>query len=174
MHKEISKRVFNGTEAWYSDGQENKKRKRLDNVLDGVGVVSSNIAKILSNLYRAISADNTYTGNTGIALSITGNTILIYDSNYNTAESTASFKQMLSNNNLILYYALATPTDTEITDTTLISQLEAINNAISYEEQTNISGSSDESNPIFNVEVYQNTKLILQDISNAIVALGGV
>ena len=43
----------------------------------------------------------------------------------------------LSNNNTIIYYILATPTTTEITDTTLISQLEAIKK--SYNTQTNIS-----------------------------------
>ena len=43
----------------------------------------------------------------------------------------------LSTHNTIVYYVLATPTYTEITDTTLISQLEAIK--LSYNEQTNIS-----------------------------------
>lgn len=53
------------------------------------------------------------------------------------------------------YSVQATPTITEITDTTLISQLDAISNAISYDEQTNISGSSDESNPLFEVQAVQ-------------------
>lgn len=44
-----------------------------------------------------------------------------------------------SQNPTYLYAPLAKPTDTEITDTALISQLEAINNAKSYEGQTNIS-----------------------------------
>ena len=49
-----------------------------------------------------------------------------------------------------------------------------IKQALSYEEQTNISGTSDGSNPIFSVEGYQSTKLVLQDFATAIVALGGV
>ena len=45
--------------------------------------------------------------------------------------------QINNGNAVVVRYALATPTDTEITDTTLISQLEAIYNAPLYEE-TNI------------------------------------
>ena len=138
LHKEIGKRVFNGSELWYADGQDGKKRKRVDNILDGLGVDAYTIANILSNLYAPTTATNTYVGNMGIALSSNGKTILIYDGNYNTSDAT-SFKQMLANNNLVLYYALATPTTTEITDTTLINQLKEIYNAKSKENQTNIS-----------------------------------
>ena len=42
-------------------------------------------------------------------------------------------------NGSLLYYPLATPTYTEITDSTLISQLEALKKARSYTSQTNIS-----------------------------------
>lgn len=49
-----------------------------------------------------------------------------------------------------------------------------IKQALSYEKQTNIRGSSNGSNPIFSVEGYQSTKLVLQDFATAIVALGGV
>lgn len=55
-----------------------------------------------------------------------------------TADMTLEqFKTWLSNNNLIVYYILATPIYDKITDTTLISQLEAIK--YSYDSQTNIS-----------------------------------
>jgi hypothetical protein len=56
------------------------------------------------------------------------------NSEINTAEKC---KTWLSTHNLILYYVLANPTDIEITDNTLISQLEAIK--YSYETTTNIS-----------------------------------
>ena len=50
----------------------------------------------------------------------------------------ADFKSWLSTHNTIVYYVLSTPTTTEITDTTLISQLNALKEATSYQEQTNI------------------------------------
>ena len=47
------------------------------------------------------------------------------------------FKSWLSSNNTIVYYALATPTDTKITDADLIADLEALAGADCYKEQTN-------------------------------------
>ena len=44
----------------------------------------------------------------------------------------------LSNNNTIVYYILATPTTTEITDATLVSQLDALLNSTTYKTTTNI------------------------------------
>lgn len=49
------------------------------------------------------------------------------------------WKAWLNANKPIIYYQLETPTHTEITDSTLISQLNAIEQAVSYDEQTNIS-----------------------------------
>ena len=46
--------------------------------------------------------------------------------------------------NQTLYYALSTPTDTEIIDTTLINQLNALKSVISYDTQTNISQTNDD------------------------------
>lgn len=43
----------------------------------------------------------------------------------------------------VVYYALATPVDTQITDSTLISQLEALANANSYRGTTHITTASD-------------------------------
>lgn len=56
---------------------------------------------------------------------------------YSNANTVGDFTTWLASNNVTLYYLLKTATDTEITDTTLISQLEAIYNAPLYEE-TNI------------------------------------
>jgi len=48
------------------------------------------------------------------------------------------FKTWLSTHNIVLYQPLITPTITQITDTTLISQLNALYNAMSYSGETNI------------------------------------
>ena len=71
----------------------------------------------------------------------------------------------LSNNNLIIYYILATPTITEITDTTLISQLNALEQITQY-KHTYITITGDDLTPeadftyIDNV-VINNTDLVL-------------
>lgn len=46
--------------------------------------------------------------------------------------TTANISTWLSNKNAVVYYALATPTDTQITDAALIAQLEALNSATTY------------------------------------------
>lgn len=58
---------------------------------------------------------------------------------YGTEDTVANFKTWLSSHNVELYYILNTPTYTEITDSTLISQLNALEGARSYDNQTNIS-----------------------------------
>lgn len=51
-----------------------------------------------------------------------GNILAIHN---NTIGSISNLQTFLSNNNLIIYYPFATPTETQITDSTLISQLDA-------------------------------------------------
>lgn len=61
----------------------------------------------------------------------------------NTACSSASdYQNWLSNNNLILYYQLATPTDTKITDATLVGQLNALDSAVLPKPIANITVSA--------------------------------
>lgn len=60
----------------------------------------------------------------------------------------------LSNNLPILYYQLATPTTTQITDTTLLSQLEALAGATTYLGQTNIITNGSDLNPLLEVTTF--------------------
>lgn len=49
-----------------------------------------------------------------------------------------SWKTWLDTHNLIVYYVLANPTYTVITDNELVEQLEALENATTYDNQTNV------------------------------------
>ena len=75
-----------------------------------------------------------------------------------------------SQNPTYLYAPLATPTDTEITDTTLISQLEEISKTLSYQGQTNITSNTI---ALFDVEAYQSTKLILENLDSRLTLVEG-
>lgn len=75
-----------------------------------------------------------------------------------------------SQNPTYLYAPLATPTDTEITDTTLISQLEEISKTLSYQGQTNITSNTI---AMFDVEAYQSTKLILENLDSRLTLVEG-
>lgn len=140
LHKETEKIVLNGTESgWGVSATNTTGYNRFTNNLIASSVLSpssnSETGKILSNLLIATSANSNYSRNNGIAININGAFYIYYVdiSNYTVDQ----FKTWLSSNNITLYYALATSTETEITNTTLISQLEAIYNAPLYEE-TNI------------------------------------
>ena len=58
---------------------------------------------------------------------------------YREKATLEDFKTWLSTHNTEVYYVLETPVITEITDTTLINQLNALEQAYSYEDVTNIS-----------------------------------
>ena len=58
---------------------------------------------------------------------------------YGIEQTPSDFKTWLTNNDVKFLLIRGTPINIEITDTTLISQLEALENAVSYEDQTNIS-----------------------------------
>ena len=74
--------------------------------------------------------------------------------NPNTANISA-FKTWLGTNNVTMYYQSTTPTITEITDTTLIKQLNNISNNIrTFEGGTNISSTSAGANPIINITTF--------------------
>lgn len=59
-------------------------------------------------------------------------------------DTVAKWNTWLQSNNTRIQYQLATPTNTEITETSLINQLEAILQARSYNEQTNISQTNED------------------------------
>lgn len=76
--------------------------------------------------------------------------IFKYDDGTTTLED---FRTWLSNNNLIIYWVLNTPFEQAITDSTLLEELEVLNNMRSYDGTTNITVTSDDANVQMEVEV---------------------
>lgn len=131
LHKEIGKDVIdeNNTIAIINTGTSNWYYKITPKKIAPTASQTNQICNYYPN--REIFNGNT---NQGILKISNGEEIRI---RYGTEDTVANFKTWLASNNIILYSLLATATDTEITNTTLISQLEAIYNAPLY-EQTNI------------------------------------
>lgn len=170
LHKEIEKVVLDGTQNIFKNSGDSSNYlyyMLLPERKTGGNVIADKLTyKPLATINSGNNIDTV-----GIGTISSAKPLYFNIGYYLTANTVAQVKAYLSENNIIVYYQLDVPTDTEITDTTLISQLEAINNAISSEEQTNISSNTI---ALFNVEAYQSTKLVLQDFATAIVALGGV
>lgn len=130
LHKEVGKVVLNGSESWSYEGG----RFVVNFLINALN--TSGRQQALSNYFNYVASGSASYGIFIYKASDTNYQIYIYDTDYTTAND---FKTWLGTHNTNVYYVLATPTDTEITNTTLINQLEALKGAMSYEGQTNIS-----------------------------------
>lgn len=126
VHKEIRKTVFDGDEDW-------KVPSSMQGTNTSVFFVPNTV--ITPNLPALCNSFTYYTGAyytdiNGQFCTIWGGSTYLFRI-YNTIASTAAeFKTWLSSNNMTLYDILATPTDTQITDSTLIGQLNALDSAV--------------------------------------------
>lgn len=145
----VGKITLNGSENWSSASSVVSGTSRF--YYDNANCLNNNVGSavnIVSDKFKAISwqqiyADDTTTKN-AIALwasdELAGRIVIRIDNTL--ANSVANFKAWLSSNNVTAYFVQATSTDIQITDTTLINQLNNIyNNAYSYNGVTNISSS---------------------------------
>lgn len=139
LHKEIGKVILNNIKDIKEQPQTGFYRYSYSNSLikNDTSLVNSLI--LFTNYFKPVTFNNrnSETNETVYAIcnGYSGQNAIMF--NTTTFTSLNDFKTWLATNNVSVYYLLATATDTEITDTTLISQLEAIYNAPLYEE-TNI------------------------------------
>ena len=129
LNKQIGKVILNGSENWLYSLQANVSR--FDTTITNAVKGSATNNPILSTHFKTEFALT----NRRVFLSGSGNLISIIDNDFS---NTNDFKNWLSSNNVTCYYGYTTPTYTEITDSTLLSQLEALYNAKSKNSQTNI------------------------------------
>ena len=159
LHKEIEKEVLNGTQNIAKNDSDSSNYLYYMNL--GTRKIGGTV---LSNklTYKTLGQINGGNDVDTVGISTLSTSRLFYFNlgYYLTVNTVAGVNSYLTGNNITVYYQLEEPVNTEITDTTLISQLEAINNALSYEEQTNISSNQ---NALFNVEAYQDSKVILAE-----------
>ena len=166
----IGKVVLNGSEREWANNQfgTNSYQITLDNVLLG-----GNYLTIISNYFKGVKYTDRGSGADNIIYSDTNPSVLtvIRNTQFSTLND---FKAWLSTHNITVYYALATPTVTEITDTTLIEQLDDIYyTAMSYKGQTNISQTPNDAPFVLDLTALKDLDLVLEDITNAILEIGG-
>lgn len=127
LHKEVGKITLNGSETWdngYSVGTNYRYALTMN-----LGYIERATDNTLCDYFKCII---NYTDDTPHYYLSSSNNTHFFFINKNKSD----FTTWLSSNNVNVYYALATPTNTEITDTNLISNLEQVK--YSYEGQTNI------------------------------------
>jgi hypothetical protein len=121
MHKEIAKYTFTGTETWETSPYGTNSW-RLINVISFP--FDTNELQIISNIFTGIKHIDRNTEKSNLIYSGSNTEFDIR----NTSLTSLAEVQAATNGNYV-YYALATPTDTKITDVTLIGQLDALNSA---------------------------------------------
>lgn len=138
IHKEIGKAIIDGSATWAFSTNGNAWYKPNWATTNGGITPSSNdtVADILCPYFGAVSRNSLASASSGICIA-TSAALNIKHPNY--ATSSSDFVGWLNSTLPTVYYALATPTDTEITNEALIAQLEAISQeAKMYNPQTNI------------------------------------
>ena len=141
LHKEIGKVVLDGSESdWFLTTETGKYSFWFRN--NTIGALTQKHKKYC-DLFTYTSDAYTIVGTPYLcensATSNPTNFMFIFNTDGTQGTTLANWKKWLSSHNTNLYYVLANSTNTEITDTTLLEQLEDIKNANSYEGQTNIS-----------------------------------
>lgn len=128
VHKEVGKYTFTGNESWVSGGFGVNSWS-----LNGVIVTEFDTSKIqiMSNLFRGVANDNRSTSGDNIIYTTTNSAFWIRNTTLTTLADVRS-----ATSGTPIYYALATPTDTKITDNTLIGGLNALYGAQGYDDKT--------------------------------------
>lgn len=124
VHKEVNKVILNGSEAWnmYSGRNGTFYMAKSDIILAPSIDTTPNV---ISDHYEPNPFRSLYNMivDYGVANHNAQHWIAIRNKDYSDV---SSFKTWLASNNTTVYYVLATPTDTKITDATLVGQLNDI------------------------------------------------
>lgn len=120
IEKQVGKVVLDGTENWQTPGTYYCSLAKTEAKLTGLSIPSGTPLMMSNNFTCGV---NDY-GQDKIGRFGAGNSYLNF--NYDNTNNTTTFKTWLTSNNTVVYAPLATPTTTEITDATLLAQLNAI------------------------------------------------
>lgn len=143
-------RIYKDEGKWYIEKQVGKVT--LDGSNDGTWTVqnsgTANFFYVFSSIPQYAVANgsisnyftrvNISSSDTNIGFTPINNTTIRFRPNF-AEKSLADWKTWLSTHNTTVYYALATPTTTEITNSELVGQLERLQHAHTYADTTNFS-----------------------------------
>lgn len=134
VHKETSSYTFTGSEPISYNVDHSGFILRNTDIPTYMPDINTPPLKGFCSHFSVETSTTTWTGQNKIGLS--NNSTLWAMSSQVTPASLQGWTDWLTTNTPTLYYALATPTDTKITDATLISELEALLSASTYDGET--------------------------------------
>ena len=144
-HKVITKRTLNFTRREIISSRTWFWSNKPSNSIDYGNFTTNTITEVAQSLSNISSKDIAFTGNG--AKAFYG---ISYKNTYENIPTLAELQEKV--NGKSHYYVLATPTEEEITNTTLIEQLEAISKAKSVKDKTYITQTNEELPFILDVE----------------------
>ena len=128
--KRIGKVVLDGSETWYMDKElTNTVRFYTSEILTNK---AKNAQPILSNYFITATSVNNINNDDNESAYVLNTTQPAIRINKSIANTLTSFKTWLSTHNVEVYYDLETPIDIEITDPTLLAQLNALEQITQY------------------------------------------
>lgn len=159
IHRAINKKTFDGTEDWHksSNTQVDKYTLTVQNVKEGTA-----LANYFGSTHQYSSIVNKIYTN--------GNQIVINFSEYGTS-TVEDFKTWLSTHNTETYYLISSPTEEEITDTTLIQQLEALSKATAKGNNFIVTTETNGLKPILKVQYKESTRAKADDLEERVETL---
>jgi hypothetical protein len=142
-HKEVDHVTIDslddGTGSAINTSQTNTTRVSLPLSLDGQAAsIGSSLALCNRATYYSMWSSDVVGFYLDIGSDLSRNGLVFRALKTTIGTTNASVEAWLNANPLDVYYHLATPTDTEITNSTLVSQLEALARGYAYNPQTNI------------------------------------
>ena len=155
LHKEIGKVVLNGSETWTKNQIDTSGKYYFRYTPSGLGQQTTNGKLLFSNYF---TPTNTWK-QTIVGMWFDTNLIIKTQGSLDNTESVDDFKTWLSTHNTTIYYVLDTPTDTEITDTTLLGQLNRLMTLPLYKNMTHITLTPNDLQPTMKIEYYRDTSL---------------
>lgn len=146
IHKGIGRKDFDENDSFTSlttavSGRMRVRTTAISTLILKPATSGEKTAAICNYFIQATSTEN-WQAIQSFGVETTGN-LVFYSSISDITQSPSNFTTWLSSHNLTVYYALATPTDTQITDSTLIGQLNALNAGDTYDGTTLITVSSE-------------------------------
>ena len=167
IHKEIGKIVLDGTENWRyisKTGNRYAYQTYFSNK-----IVGSYTKEYYSNYFKQKS-DGTWGSDGLITVSNTSDNTYLFISDISTVSELKNWLKTKYDDNMpVIVYYLQTPTDTKITDPTLIAQLNAISEARTYKNITNITTTGPDLPPILNVVYRKDLDTIINNLQQAVV-----
>ena len=166
FEEQVQKRIFNGSDSENWELSNNVFYISNPNALIGDGNFAKSNYFIGASNQASTTNVNTYNADNSIC-GAKSSTSRIYIK-CTSITSVDNFKAFLNDHNLIVYYPLATPIITEITDSALISQLNEAEKMHTYIHDTNIFNLTENLDPIYKINYYQNQQAINEDLQNQI------